>query len=482
MIEKLASNETDSGIANQECIQPHPSALQSDITTSLDGIQTMFINLRQLLALTVGTLAAAGLTFAHAWNFTRVPPLGVTELGQTELEQTGHFDAWHNSESARQSAVQTMRVAFNKTTFPENTSTPNNPMEPKRMSVTSVERQPYQTTDQGQAVELFTIKNKNGLIASVMTYGATLVSLQAPDKDGKLDNLVLTCPDMNAWQACGSYFGSTVGRFGNRIAKGKFSIDGVDYQLATNNGPNHLHGGDQAFDKKIWNAEILPESEGNGVRFRYSSQDQEEGYPGTLNVTADYLLTDQNELVMRYQATTDKTTPVNLTNHAYWNLGGDKSGTILNQELKLQAQRVLDVDAGLIPTGVLNKVAGTALDFTTSIPLGTNIADVKNTPANGFDHCFAIDGNHGQLRLAATAYDPESGRVLEIFTTQPGIQLYTANHLDKGPGSGGYDSNHAFCLETQNYPDSPNQPDFPSPFLKPAQVYNQETVHKFSVK
>lgn len=337
-------------------------------------------------------------------------------------------------------------------------------------------------TQDGHAVVLYTCRNSHGMTLKLMNRGATIVEVSAADRDGNFENVVLTCQEICDWEACGSFFGSTVGRYGNRIAKGKFSVDGVQYQLALNNGANHLHGGDNAFDKQIWDAEVLPVEDRAGVRFRYHSLDGEEGYPGDVHVTADYWINDANELNIQFTATTDKRTPLNLTNHTYWNLGGHRAGSILEHQLELNADHYLPVDEGLIPTGERQAVSGTPFDFRQATAIGARIDELRATPAHGYDHCVCVNGNADQLRKAARVVDPKSGRVMEVLTTQPGMQFYTANHLDGGPGSGGYHANHAFCLETQNFPDAPNQAGFPNSFLAPGQTYRQNTVHRFSVQ
>lgn len=344
-----------------------------------------------------------------------------------------------------------------------------------------IETKPYGNTKDGKAVTFFRCTNENGYVLEMIDYGATVTSLQMPDRNGKLANITLSCDDMSGYEACGSYFGCSVGRYCNRIAGGKFSIDGKEYTLATNNGPNHLHGGNVGFDKKLWRSEILKSDDSVGVRFSLVSEDGDEGYPGTVKATVDYVLTNHNELIVEFKATTDKTTHVNLTNHNYWNLAGQGSGKIHDHWLKLEADKYIPVDSTGIPTGELAAVANTPFDFTSPRQIGERLADVKGDPA-GYDHCYALRNQTGKMALAATVKEAKSGRVMEIHTNQPGIQFYSGNFLDGQPGSGGFQQYNAFCLETQFYPDSPNQPSFPSSLLKPGQQYHHKTIHKFRVE
>jgi aldose 1-epimerase len=354
----------------------------------------------------------------------------------------------------------------------------------------SIMKTAFGKTKDGAEVSLFTCTNKNGLVLKVMTYGATVVSIETPDKAGKLANIQLGFPTLDGYLQRHPYFGSTVGRYGNRIAKGKFSIDGKEYTLATNNGPNHLHGGLKGFDAVVWEpTEIKTPSGKVGVAFEYHSKDGEEGYPGNLDVTVMYLLNNDNEMEISYTAKSDKATVVNLTNHCYWNLGGAGSGDILKTQLTLSADKYLPIDAGSIPTGELAPVKGTAMDFTTPHAIGERIGELKKEPhqTKGYDHCYVLRNQTGKLgsaaeSLAARAKDPVSGRVMEVFTTEPGIQLYCGNFLDGSPGGNGYKQHEAFCLETQHFPDSPNQSEFPSTLLKPGETYRSTTVHKFSVE
>ena len=342
----------------------------------------------------------------------------------------------------------------------------------------NVTPEPFGTLPDGTAVELFTLTNSKGLKARLMTYGAILVSLEVPDRDGRLGDVVLGYDSLEAYVKNNPYFGAIVGRYGNRIAKGKFTLDGATYTLATNDGANHLHGGRKGFDKVVWKADPIRTAEAVGVRFSYLSKDGEEGYPGNLSVAVEYTLNEANELAISYGATTDKATPVNLTHHTYWNLNGAK-GDVLGQTLELAADRFTVVDKGLIPTGALAPVKGTAMDFTAPMEIGARIAQVEG----GYDHNYVLNRAPSGLALAARLADPSSGRVMEIRTTEPAIQFYSGNFLDgtiTGKGGIVYKTHYGLCLETQHYPDSPNHPDFPSTILRPGRTLRSLTVHRFS--
>jgi len=351
-----------------------------------------------------------------------------------------------------------------------------------KMSVTSAD---YGTTPDGEKVTEFTLTNKNGLRVKLIDWGAHVTAVETPDRDGQLANITLGFDDLAGYMGPDNqHFGATVGRYANRIAKGKFTLDGQEYTLATNNGPNHLHGGDKGFDRYVWKTEKIETPASVGVKFTHASPDADEGYPGTLTATVTYSLNNDNELSMDYTATTDKPTVVNLTNHCYWNLHGAGEGTVLDQQLTLNADQYLEVDETLIPTGKKIDVAGGPFDFTKGKAIGADFAEVKgDNPNGGYDHCYVVAGQPGQLRLAATAVDPASGRTMEVRTDQPGIQFYTGNFLHDQTGAGGkkYPQQGAFCLETQKFPDSPNHPDFPSSELKPGETYTHRTVHKFGV-
>jgi aldose 1-epimerase len=347
----------------------------------------------------------------------------------------------------------------------------------------SVKQEPFGMLPDGTPIAIFTLTNKNGITARIMTYGAILVSLRLPDRNGRFADVVLGFDDLAGYLGTHPYFGAIVGRYANRIAKGRFTLNGATYTLAQNNNGNSLHGGLRGFDKVVWKAEPVRGAGESGVKLTYLSKDMEEGYPGNLAVTIVYTLTDADELRISYEAVTDKATPVNLTNHTYWNLAGQGKGDILGHVLEIEADRFTAVDsaANLIPTGELADVKGTPLDFTAPHAIGERIANVEG----GYDHNFVLRSGGGKLALAARVLEPTTGRVLEVFTDQPGIQFYTGNFLDgtvKGKGGVGYGKHFGFCLETQHFPDSPNQPNFPSTILEPGKKYATVTVHKFLVK
>jgi aldose 1-epimerase len=348
----------------------------------------------------------------------------------------------------------------------------------------SIEKKAFGTTAEGEAVDLYVLVNAHKMQAKIMTYGATLIELRVPDRDGKFDDVVLGFDNLQAYLAGHPFFGSTVGRVANRIAKGKFTLDGKEYTLAINNGPNTLHGGLKGFDKKVWKAGVAGSPNGVAVKFSCVSPDGDEGFPGTLTTTVTYTLTNQNEVKIEYQATTDKATPINLTNHSYFNLAGASSGNVLAHEFMLTADRYTPVDETLIPIGEIRSVAGTPLDFRSPHTIGARIAQIPAS-IGGYDHNFVLPGGGKELELAARVYEPKSGRVLEMYTTEPGVQLYTSNFLDgklKGKGGAVYNKQQAFCLEAQHFPDSINQPTFPTVILRPGGTYKQTTVYKFSTK
>ena len=345
----------------------------------------------------------------------------------------------------------------------------------------TIERTHFGQTKDGQPVELFTLKNRNGLIARITNYGGIVTELHVPDRERNFESVVLGFSSLEPYLAGHPFFGTITGRVANRIAKGRFTLDGKEYKLETNNGPNHLHGGNNGFDKKLWKAEPVEGRNGPALRLTYTSPDGDAGYPGTLDTTVTYTLTNDDELRIDYEATTDKPTIVNLTNHSYFNLGGEGSGTILDHVLMINADKYTVFDKTQIPTGEIKPVAGTPLDFRKPTPIGARIEQVPG----GYDHNFVLNGKSGEMKLCARVHDPASGRVMEIRTTEPGVQLYTANGLDgkiKGTSGRPYVKYGAFCLETQHYPDSINHPDFPSVELRPGQTYRSTTVHKFSVK
>lgn len=336
--------------------------------------------------------------------------------------------------------------------------------------------------DGGEA-KLFTLKNKNGIVVKLTDYGARIVAVEAPDRTGKKANIVLGFDSVDKYVEHTSFFGCTTGRFANRIAKGKFSLDGKEYTLATNNGPNHLHGGKKGFDRQLWTGEPAT---GMSVRFKLRSPDGDEGYPGNLEVIVLYTLNDDDSLLIAYTATTDAPTVLNLTNHTYWNLAGaSHDGSVLKQKLELSADKYVEPDDTLIPTGKLAPVAGTPLDFTKPEVIGARIDKLKEGPnaPGGYDHCYVIvTDKKVRLPQIGRVEDPESGRVLTVSTTEPGVQFYTGNFLDGSAGSGGFQKHAAFCLETQHFPDSPNQKNFPSTELRPGQTYRSWTSYGFSVK
>ena len=348
-----------------------------------------------------------------------------------------------------------------------------------------VQTQPFGSVD-GKQVSCYTLKNKNGIEARLTNYGATLVSLKIPDRNGKFDDIVLGYDDANDFANGKSYFGATVGRYGNRIAKAKFTLQGVPYNLAKNNGENSLHGGTKGFNKVIWDAKDVSAKGVPAIQFTYVSKDGEEGYPGTLTAKVTYTLTDANELRLDYDITTDKDTVQNLTHHSYFNLAG-VGHDILGHELRLNADRYTPVDDTLIPTGELIKVEGTPFDFRRPTAIGARInqSDEQLNRGKGYDHNWVLNGKSGTMRLAAQVYEPASGRTMEVTTTEPGIQFYSGNFLDgseHGRSGKAYAHRTAFCLETQHFPDSPNHPDFPTTTLKAGQHYRSTTIYKFSTK
>ncbi|MBN1348269.1 galactose mutarotase [candidate division KSB1 bacterium] len=341
-----------------------------------------------------------------------------------------------------------------------------------------IKKQSFGKTPDGIDVDLYTLTNANGLKARLITYGAILVSLEVPDKNGTPGDIVLGYDDLDGYIKENPYFGAIVGRYGNRIAKGKFKLDGVEYRLATNNDENHLHGGIKGFDKVVWQAETVQKKEAAGVKFTYLSKDGEEGYPGNLPCTVIYELTNADELKVRYEATTDKATPINLTHHSYFNLAGQGTGDILSHQVLLAADYYTPVDEALIPTGELRPVKDSPMDFTSAKAIGKEVDLVKG----GYDHNFVLNNQNGTLALAAKVVEFSSGRIMEIYTTEPGIQFYTGNFLDgtiTGKAGKVYKKHYGFCLETQHYPDSPNKPNFPSVILRPGEKYTHLTVHKF---
>ncbi len=349
-----------------------------------------------------------------------------------------------------------------------------------------VERVPFGRLPGGEAVDAFVLRGAGGAEARVIGYGGAIVSLRVPDRAGRLADVVLGYDDVQGYVDDRAYFGALIGRYGNRIRGGRFSLDGREYALPVNDGPNHLHGGPRGFHKVLWSVEPLRTDEGSGLALAYDSPDGDQGYPGAVRARVTYLLTDRNELVVDYRAETDRPTLVNLTQHSYFNLAGDPSRSILGHRLRLEADGFTPVDDTLIPVGEIAPVAGTPFDFREPAPIGSRIAadDAQLARAGGYDHNFVLRGGGG-LRLAARVNEPGSGRVLEVHTTEPGIQFYSGNFLDGSvPGKGGVRPGYrcGFCLEPQHFPDSPNQPAFPSTVLRPGERYSSRTVYRFGVE
>jgi aldose 1-epimerase len=344
-----------------------------------------------------------------------------------------------------------------------------------------ITHKPYGKMPDGTAVEEYTLTNKNGVTMKVITLGGIVTEIHTPDKDGKFADICLGCSNLEEYLEGHPFFGAIAGRVANRIAKGKFTLDGKEYTLATNNGPNHLHGGKVGFDKVVWKATPMEGRGGNMLKLEYVSKDGEEGYPGTLTSTVTYALTDSNEWKIDYKATTDKATPINLTQHCYFNLAGHDSGTILEHLVKIEADGYTPADETLIPTGKIDNVKGTPFDFTSPTAVGAHIKEIKADP-QGYDLNFVLKGTSGKLRPCATVTDPKSGRVMTVTTTEPGVQFYTGNFLDgkqKGKGGVKYKQYGGFCLETQHFPDSINHKEFPSVVLEPGKTYTHSTVYTF---
>lgn len=354
----------------------------------------------------------------------------------------------------------------------------------------SVSTEPFGRTQDGTLVNVYTLANARGMTVRAMNYGGIILSLEVPDRDGNLDDVVLGYDRLADYEEESPYFGAIVGRYANRIAGGRFELDGITYELATNNGPNHLHGGEVGFDKKVWNARSFVDEHGVGVVFTYTSPDGEEGFPGRLDTEVIYRLTDDNRLIISYQATTTKATPVNLSQHTYFNLAGEGAGDVLDHEIAINAAAFTPVDSTLIPTGERQTVAGTPFDFRTPTPIGARIdADHPQIEhGGGYDHNFVLDREDAgpdALVRAARVYEPSSGRVLTVHTTEPGMQFYTGNFLDgslMGKNGRPYTHRSGFCLETQHFPDSPNQLDFPSTIVRPGEMYRSRTIFEFDTR
>ncbi len=352
----------------------------------------------------------------------------------------------------------------------------------------SIVKSDYGKTSEGDSIEKYTLSNANGMQVDIITYGGIITALYVPNNEGISENVVLNLASLDQYLTINPFFGVLVGRYGNRIAKGKFSLDGIEYTLAKNNGENHLHGGLKGFDKVVWTACKELGENSAAIKLTYLSKDMEEGYPGNLNAVVTYTLDNDNNLGIKYEASTDKKTIVNLTQHAYFNLSGDFSRTILDHEVSINADAYLPVDEALIPEGNLADVSDTPFDFRQPKTIGQDIDKQENEQikrGKGYDHCWALNNQNDGVRLAATAYHPESGRLMEVYTDEPGMQLYTGNFLNGSvprPEGGTYARRTGLCFETQHYPDSPNRPDFPSVVLNPGEKYSSNTLFKFSVK
>jgi aldose 1-epimerase len=351
----------------------------------------------------------------------------------------------------------------------------------------SITKSNYGTTADGKSVDNYLLENEGGIQVEIITYGGRITSLKSPDKHGNIENVVLGFNDIAQYEKGNPYFGALVGRYGNRIANGTFSLDGKEYALAQNNGKNNLHGGILGFDKKVWDATVEESDDSVALKLTYLSEDMEEGFPGNLTTMVTYTLKRDNSLDVVYEAVTDKATVVNLTQHAYFNLSGDFSEPILDHVIEIDADRYLPVDSGLIPTGELASVADTPFDFRKPKPIGEDInANHKQIElGGGYDHCWVLNNENTGYSSIASTYHPETGRFLEVLTNEPGVQFYTANFLDgtlPAPNGGTYGKRSGFCLETQHFPDSPNQPDFPSVTVRPGEKYLTRTTFIISVK
>jgi aldose 1-epimerase len=358
---------------------------------------------------------------------------------------------------------------------------------PSKKGKPEVKKQSYSKMPDGTAVELYTLTNANGMEADIITYGGIVVSVKAPDRQGKFADVVLGMDNLSGYLGETAFFGALIGRYGNRIGHAQFTLEGKVYHLPKNDGDHTLHGGPQGFDKHVWKAAPVASSDGAALELTYVSKDGEEGFPGTLTAKVVYTLTDKNELKIDYTATTDKPTVVNLTNHSYFNLAGQGEGDILQHQVTINADRFTPVDAGLIPTGGLKAVKGTPFDFTKATAIGARIGqdDQQLQYAKGYDHNWVLNKGNGGLTKAAEVYEAKTGRVLEVFTTEPGLQFYTGNFLDgtvHGKGGKVYPRRGALCMETQHFPDSPNHPAFPTTELKPGATYHTTTVYKFSAR
>ena len=341
----------------------------------------------------------------------------------------------------------------------------------------------------GKEVDMYTLTNAHGMKAKIITYGGIITELDVPDRNGKMGDVVLGFDNLKSYLTSSPYFGALIGRVANRIAKGRFKLDGKEYKLFVNNGPNSLHGGQKGFDKVVWQAEPVETKDGPALRLTYHSKNGEEGYPGDLTVHVTYTVTNENALRIDYSATTDKLTPLNLTNHTYFNLGGPGSGNILDEIVMIAADKYTPVDATMIPTGEIKSVKGTPLDFTKPTAIGARINELKPDAASanpgGYDHNYVLRGGAKEPALAVRVHDPKTGRTMEVYTTEPGLQFYTGNFLDgtlKGKNGVVYKQHQAFCMEADHFPDSVNHSNFPDTVLEPGKTYTQTTVYKFSAK
>ena len=357
----------------------------------------------------------------------------------------------------------------------------------EEMKAITISKSDYGKTPDGISVEQYILKNKKGMKIAILTYGGIITSWTAPNKNGIYQDIVLGYNSLDEYIKSTPYFGAIIGRYGNRIANGKFTLEGIEYTLAQNDGPNNLHGGIKGFDKVVWNAVEVISDTIIGLKLTYHSKDKEEGFPGNLETVVTYTLSEDNTLEVLYEATTDKKTIINLTQHSYFNLSGDFNKTILNHEITIDADTYIPVDEKLIPTGELAPVAGTPFDFRKpkTMALEINADNDQLKKGGGYDHCWVLNDQDEGMRLNATAYHPETGRLLEVFSNEPGIQLYSGNFLDgtlPSKNGGTYAYRSGFCFETQHYPDSPNQNNFPSVVLNPGEKYSSKTSFKFSVK
>ncbi|ASV29215.1 aldose epimerase family protein [Maribacter cobaltidurans] len=360
-------------------------------------------------------------------------------------------------------------------------------MPEETIETVTITQSDYGETQDGEKVTMFSLKNEGGIEVDIITYGGRITSLRTPDKDGNMENVVLGFDDLAQYEKDNPFFGALIGRYGNRIAKGKFSIGEEDYTLAQNNGENSLHGGIKGFDKQVWDAKTEEGNDSVSLILTYLSKDMEEGFPGNLSTTVTYTLHNNNSLDVLYEATTDKATVVNLTQHAYFNLSGDFSNTILDHVVEIDADAYLPVDSGLIPTGELRPVEGTPFDFREPKTVGQDISEENEQLklGGGYDHCWVLNDQQAGFRKVASAYHPATGRFLEVSTDEPGIQFYTGNFLDgtlPAPNNGIYGKRSGLCLETQHYPDSPNQEEFPSVVLNPGEKYVTKTTFKLTTK